>query len=125
VGCDLYTTDSFEATDGWVYVRIPTGVETDHPVAAKTRLGTVAPNPAAHGALVSYYLAEPSRVSVAVYDAMGRRIKTLETGPRNKGWHEVNWEGTDNGGREISSGVYFVRLRAGSATFGKKLTVVR
>lgn len=125
VGCDLYTTDSFDASNGSVFVSIPTGTDVDRPTAAKTRFGQVVPNPTAGGALVSYHLEDAGHVTVAIYNAAGRKIKTLERGPRSAGWHEINWDGTDDGGRKISSGVYFYRLQTGSATFSKKLVVVK
>jgi len=125
VGCDLTTTDSFAAVDGSVHVLSPTGVEADYPVSAKSKLGRIAPNPTAHGPEISYYLAEPGPVTVAVYNAAGKKIETIEIGSRGKGWHNVNWDGTDDGGRKTSSGIYFIGLQTGSAVFGKKLVVVR
>jgi len=125
VGCDLYTTDSFEATDGSVHVLNPTGVVVDAPVSAGTRLGRVTPNPTPRGAAISYYLAGPDYVTVAVYNAEGKKITTMEKGPRGDGWHNVSWDGTDAFGETVSSGVYFFRLQAGSATFSKKFVVVR
>jgi hypothetical protein len=125
VGCDLYTTDSFEATDGSVHVLNPTGVEVQAPVPAGTRIGAVTPNPTARGAVVSYYLVEPDYVTVTVYNAAGKRIKTMEKRHRRDGWHRVRWDGIDAFGETVSSGVYFIRLQTRSATFSRKLVVVR
>lgn len=98
VGCDLNTTDAFEATGGSIYVQNPTGAPADGPVAVEARLGPVVPNPTARGAVISYYLAAPGHVTLDVYDSRGRRVRTMESGRRGGGWHSANWDGTDDGG---------------------------
>ncbi len=125
VGCDLYTTDAFTATDGFVYVLEPTGAEAVPPLTSGTRLGQAVPNPATHGIRLSYYLAEAGHVAVTIYDASGKKVKTLVKGLQGAGQQSVSWDGTDEGGRKMPSGVYFYRLQTGSATLSKKLVVVR
>jgi hypothetical protein len=125
VGCDLTTTDSFGATDGSVRVLTPTGIEAKQPVAARTQLGQAVPNPTTHGARVSYYLADAGQVSVAIYNAAGQRVTTLERGYRGAGWHTAEWDGTLDAGGEVPSGVYFYRLQTGATTLSRKLVVVR
>jgi hypothetical protein len=121
----LSTTDSFGATDGAVHVVSPTGIESGRPAAARTHLGQAVPNPATHGARVSYYLAQSGRVTVAIFNAAGQKVKTLERGYRGPGWHTADWDGTFDHGKQIASGVYFYRLQTSTATFAKKLVVVR
>lgn len=72
------------------------------------------PNPA-HGQVnIHYSLSFPSRVSLKLYDAAGRLVRTLEDGSALPGRHEVWWDGRDNHGTEVGGGIYFLRLRAGN-----------
>lgn len=82
-----------------------------------TALVSVAPNPSARAVAVTYRLAAAGPVTLAVYDALGRRVATLALGVQAAGLHRALWE--DEGG----SGVYFVRLTAGGVVH--TLPVVR
>jgi len=125
VGCDLVTTDYFTATDGSIGIMIPVGVRDERAPAAATRFGAVAPNPTADGATASYYLAGAGHVELAIHDAAGRRVRSLVKGPRSAGWHDARWDGTDDRGRRVASGIYFYRLKAQSATLAKKIVVLK
>jgi flagellar hook assembly protein FlgD len=50
-------------------------------------------------------------VTLVVFDALGREVRTLLTGTVDAGSHKLTWEGQDNAHRPLSSGVYFVRLQ--------------
>lgn len=64
-------------------------------------------------------------VELAVYDVAGRLVRTLASGPVERGRHEVVWDGKDSGGSDVAAGVYFVRLEAGGAARTEKAVVVR
>jgi len=53
-------------------------------------------------------------ISLRVYDVGGRLVKTLVDDRRDPGRYKVTWDGKDNEGREVLSGVYFYRLSAGN-----------
>jgi hypothetical protein len=78
------------------------------------------PNPFRRQAIVEYTLPESKKVRLAVYDVLGRRVAVLEDGRRQAGRHRARLEGT-----ELSSGVYFGRLRVEGQTLTQKITVVR
>jgi len=81
---------------------------------------TAYPNPMRVQATVEYSLPEPSDVRVAVYDVLGRQVAVLEEGRRQAGRHRIPLEVS-----EISSGVYFARLKTDSQVRTQKITVVR
>jgi FlgD Ig-like domain len=83
------------------------------------------PNPFNPAVRISYALAVRSRVSVELYDVSGRRVTTLASGIEPVGQRVLEWNGTDDAGRSVSSGVYFVRVRAGGATETVKLVLLR
>ncbi|MCS4116056.1 hypothetical protein GGP49_003006 [Salinibacter ruber] len=78
------------------------------------------PNPAGRRATVEYALPEARKVTLEVYDVLGRRVATLADGKKQAGRHEVSLEASD-----LPSGVYFGRLEAGGQTRTQKITVVR
>ena len=63
------------------------------------------PNPFNPTTLISYQLAAPSRVSLKVYDILGRQVSTLVDAVQSAGAHRVSFNGSD-----LPSGVYFYRL---------------
>ena len=84
---------------------VPADAEAALPLA--TALHGVRPNPSGRAASVSYALAGPADVRVAIYDALGRSVATLADGPRTAGEHEVAFDASD-----LPAGVYLIRLEA-------------
>jgi len=78
------------------------------------------PNPVRSQGTVAYALPEESKVTLRVYDVLGRQVATLATGTKEAGRHTVQLA-TET----LSSGVYFGRLQAGEQTLTRKITVVR
>ena len=62
---------------------------------------------------VRYSVGENGRVRIRVYSLTGRLVRTLVDGPVPAGRHVTHWDGKDDRGEEVSSGVYFFRLTAG------------
>jgi hypothetical protein len=83
------------------------------------------PNPC-RGA-VAFGIAVPtaSRVSVALYDVRGARVKVVADEVLMPGRHVRRWDGTDHQGRQVVGGVYFVRLSAPGADQLRKVVLVR
>lgn len=71
------------------------------------------PNPISLPAAVRFELPDHGPVKLVVYDAGGRRVRTLVDGMVGSGAHSVVWDGSDSGGRRVGSGVYFYVLQAG------------
>lgn len=69
-----------------------------------------APNPFNAATLVRFDLPAAQEVQVAVYNALGQRIRTLVSGLTAAGRHEVSWDGRDDEGHAAASGVYVARL---------------
>ncbi len=88
---------------------------------------TVAPNPAAGGHVRVSFRAPSDRspVSIGVYDASGRNVRTLSAGIAGAASTELSWNGEDSTGRPVAAGTYFLRLDAGGASETRRVTVVR
>ncbi len=69
------------------------------------------PNPFNPTTTIEYQLGGRGQVTLAVFDALGREVKTLMTGTADAGSYKLTWDGRDNINRLLSSGVYFVRLQ--------------
>ena len=90
-----------------------TGVDGP-PHGASLVLFAPMPNPSSGPTTLSWTLPSPSAVELVVYNVRGERVRTLLTGTSPAGPHSAAWDGSDDHGVRVSSGVYFVRLRAGS-----------
>ncbi len=63
-------------------------------------------------------------MAIAVFDLTGRRVRTLLDGPQAAGAHVVGWDGRDEKGHRVVSGVYFYRMEAGGFDQVQKATVL-
>ena len=79
------------------------------------------PNPFNSGTTISYQLAAPSRVSLVIYDIMGRRIRTLINNIQSQGKYQVKWDGKADNGKDVPSGIYVCRLTAGGRSWVLKM----
>ncbi len=74
---------------------------------------------------VNYELAQYGPVELAVHDVSGRLVRRLESGPRQRGFHTLRWNGTDGRGRVVPAGVHFVRFSAGGKVSTGRVTLIR
>jgi flagellar hook assembly protein FlgD len=68
---------------------------------------------------------ERQKVRLAIYDLAGHRVRTLVDGELAAGDQIISWDGRDQQGRSMASGVYFYELAAGNQIERKKMTLVR
>lgn len=105
------------ATDGAPPSSLPTHWELD-----------AAPNPFNPSTQVRFAIpAGVGAVPVAlrVHDITGRLVRTLVNAPQTSGFHDVVWNGTDDHGAPVATGIYFVRIRAGDWLAGRKIVLVK
>lgn len=128
---DIFVVDSFIYIAAWdsfiIYKYISTGIaESDKKVKQTTSFFITYPNPFSNQTTISFVIPSKSFVSVEIYDAQGRRVKDLAGGYFVPGRYEIIWNGKDNNGIEITSGVYFVKLitKSGMIRSEKKEKIV-
>ena len=102
----------------------PTGFD-DAPAPGAFILAQNFPNPFNPSTTITFILPRPGPVALEIYDASGRRIRALASGYMVAGAHSVAWDGRDNAGRLVASGVYFCRLRAGDLRATKKMILLK
>ena len=83
------------------------------------------PNPFNAEVALSFGLPQASSVALVLYDALGRPVRRLVEGPLAAGRYRFVWDGRDQGGRAVASGVYFYRLAADSFVGVGRLALVR
>ena len=101
-----------------------TAIEGRVPAPALHRLDTVYPNPF-NGTAVLRFSTAGGAVDLAVYDALGQRVRTLVRGERPAGSYTASWDGLDSEGRAAASGTYLVRLRVGGAAQTRSLVLLQ
>ncbi len=102
-----------------------TGV-ADASAALPNRLHQNAPNPFNPTTTISYAVGlEGAHARLAVYDVAGRLVSVLVDGPATAGNHLVVWNGKDSRGRQVSSGVYFVRAAIGDWEDSRKMVLLK
>jgi hypothetical protein len=83
------------------------------------------PNPFNPMTTFTYDVPEVSDVTIRVYSLLGKEVRTLYSKQQMPGRYTEVWDGTDNTGRKLASGVYFLRMQAGSYSKLRKMTLIR
>jgi flagellar hook assembly protein FlgD len=84
------------------------------------------PNPFNPQTSIAYTTRSAGRVTMNVYNVSGRLVRTLKVDEyTDAGTHEVSWNGLDNVGRRVPSGVYFVKATVGGDTSVYKLSIMK
>ena len=107
----IYQCDSMV---GLVVVGNFPGVEEREIPSYRFNLFSVTPNPFIGSTTIRYSLPTESPVKMEVYDVVGRRVKTLRIFLEEAGEKEVEWDGRDERGQRLNTGIYFIRME----TFG-------
>lgn len=132
IGGDAGPWGAGEAYDDILRVRVDdmeplTGVP-ESPVDTGNRtisIGPVMPNPFSRSSTVSFSLVRSGKVRLSVHDAAGRCVRVLREAAMPAGSHRIAWDGMDEVGHKVASGVYLFRLESGGETAGIKATLVR
>jgi hypothetical protein len=124
--CDDNGQISEDASDSPFTIKVydPTGIG---PGTYENRLENAYPNPFNPATTIRYSIASAGHVSLRIYNAAGQLVRTLvdEAQLPRTGGFSVIWDGTDNRGRSVSSGVYFLKLTAESFSRTRKAVLLR
>ena len=74
---------------------------------------------------IAYQVPEAGRVRLVVYNILGQRVRTLADGLVSAGFHSVAWDGRDDSGRPVSSGIYLYRMEATGFSGVRKMLLVK
>jgi flagellar hook assembly protein FlgD len=88
-------------------------------------LGQNAPNPFNPTTSIVYSLSDRAEVAVSIYDVAGVRVRRIDQGVRDAGEYAVEWDGRDDAGIVVGTGVYFYRLDGVSGVAPKKMVLLK
>jgi ligand-binding sensor domain-containing protein len=106
------------------YYRNPTPVKVNETISspAYIKINKIFPNPFNSSTLIKYSISNRDYCTINIYCISGQKIRTLVSGSMCAGAYTVSWNGCDDSGRQVSSGVYFARVESGGkAAVGKML----
>jgi flagellar hook assembly protein FlgD len=83
------------------------------------------PNPFNPETQILFNMPKKGNVSIQVFNIKGQLVKNLLNEERNAGQNTVRWNGQDNNGRAVSSGVYFYRVQAENQTVINKMLLMK
>lgn len=104
---------------------IVTDLEWSELLAEAATLGQNYPNPFNPATTIPYTIERESEVTLTVYDIAGREIRKVAEGQKTTGSYTAVWNGSDEQGFQVPSGVYLVRLQAGNEVHTKKMILTR
>ncbi len=83
------------------------------------------PNPFNPSTTIGFTLTEAGRVELKIYDVAGRVVRTLLTRDCDAGEHSAVWDGCDDRGHRMTSGVFFARLQLDETTLSRKMVLLK
>jgi hypothetical protein len=83
------------------------------------------PNPFNSSTSIEYFLPASKEIALLIFDMSGREVKTVQKGYQLAGWQQTIWNGTDNAGDVVVSGLYFCRFQSGRSSTSIKLSFIK
>jgi len=108
-------------------VELPAAAAGELPDGPGSLLHAAYPNPftPALSTTFSFELKYEGRVRLQVYDPQGRLVRTLVDGTVGPGRHEIDWDGRNESGQDLSAGTYFYKLRAAGISYSRKAILTK
>jgi len=75
--------------------------------------------------VIKFNLRKSAEVTLVIYNILGQKVQTLVKGRMDAGSQSVSWDGKDEKGNELSSGIYFYQLKAGEVKETKRLVLLK
>jgi len=115
----------FDFSDNPFTISSDTDVEENNFVILSNQLYPNYPNPFNPATTVRYELKNSSHVKICVFNIRGEMVKSLVNTFQSPGTYQLLWDGTDDKQNFISSGIFFIEMKAGEFTQKRKITLLR
>ena len=114
----------------YITLSAPTAIQSSPPLPTQTALLANFPNPFNPDTYIPYQLHAPAQVRLSIYDIRGALVREIDLGYRPAGQYltstsAARWDGRNQGGQHVASGVYLYRLQAGPIAQVRKMVVVK
>ena len=107
----------------WGWSEVPEDREDG--VSGEFALGQNYPNPFNPQTSISFHLKQSGKVSIRVYNILGQRVRDLVDGYYQNGEHKADWDGKDDNGKDVSTGIYFYQIKTENSIQAKKMVLLR
>jgi hypothetical protein len=98
---------------------------TDNTLPQKFAVSQNYPNPFNPQTTIKYHLSTRADVEIVVLNLLGQKVKSFNQGTQSVGGYDITWNGLDESGEPVASGVYFYRIRAGEFSSSKKMLLLK
>jgi flagellar hook assembly protein FlgD len=102
-----------------------TGVVDNDNIQKEFQLSNNYPNPFNPSTSISYSVPQSSNVSLVIYNILGKKVRTLLNDSHSAGNYQVIWDGKDDLGNQVSSGMYLYALISGDISIVKKMILLK
>ncbi|MBC8403062.1 MAG: phosphodiester glycosidase family protein [Candidatus Marinimicrobia bacterium] len=89
------------------------------------RLGQNYPNPFNPNTVIPYYIPDKNQISLVVFDILGHRVRTLKEAEVEPGHYSIIWDGRNQAGEPVSTGIYIYQLKAGNIVHSRKMLLIK
>jgi aminopeptidase N len=100
-------------------------VDNENAIPGNFYLARNYPNPFNPSTMIQYDIAGAGPISLQIFDMLGRRVKTLVDGAAQAGHYSVVWDGSDDSGSQVSSGIYLYQIQTPAGVSTRKMNLIR
>ncbi len=109
----------------WLAAGLGTDDEVSQITPSEFTLAQNYPNPFNPSTSISFALDRNADINLSIYNMLGQKVKTLIEGSKNAGIHTLQWNGLDETGQSVSTGIYLYKLTSGSKSITKKMAFMK
>ncbi|RKX20288.1 MAG: hypothetical protein DRP26_01945 [Candidatus Zixiibacteriota bacterium] len=108
-----------------ISIEPPVGFDEDVSIPRIFALNQNYPNPFNIKTIISFNIPEPSKATIDIFDILGRKVACVFDGLLEAGRHQILWDGRNSDGDEVTSGIYFYRLKSNERSEIKSMTLIK
>ena len=103
----------------------PSGIEEEWPLPTTFEISSNYPNPFNPVTNIKFQLPQVSDVKLVVYNMLGQKIRTLVDGNKDIGYYNIQWDGKNENGRQVATGIYIYKFEAGNFIKSQKMILMK
>jgi len=121
----LSDTTIYDFSDSSFTIKTETGVEAEPLIPLTTQLHPNYPNPFNPETTIKYEISKTCDVRIRIYNLLGKEVRNLVNEKKSPGAYKMKWDGRNNHGIKVSSGIFILEMQAGEFTQRRKMSLLR